>query len=530
MMKKLSLFLIVVISISVFQACTRDGKLAMGNKSAAEHQESLALVPSTANSVTTFNMQSLMDKMDFEAVKEMEFYRDMMTRAKEERPEMVYLMEDPSESGIDLSKNIYTFTDLGDEADMVNGTIFSISDETKFVEMIKKGDRSGQLIIEEENGSQVARIGNQTAIAWNDGKAVAVTGQFDFDLTLDGDDDEGTFDKASQKALDLLQNKPANSISSNKQFSKDFKGNHDFFTYQNTSFLTNLIDDRAEMLMSGFDISEEDLKDNYTVSYADFKDGKVEANQEYKFNPKVKELLKAIVKEDVKTSFTDYIPAENLVGVFTGGLNMKGINTLVQEQVGPILDMSMNGVGLTREDIMKAIDGDLFVAGYAVEGSDEPQMLVGLKIGDQSTFDKVMEAGKKNKMLREGDNKTFEVKIPFSKTNYTVTIKGDMLLIGESDMVAKVAKGGFKKAKAKDLNSGTFGMYAQTRALQNIFPNLQLGNEGEIRMTGDLEGSNTSLNFDKDNGNSLKLLMQMINEGYKASEKKEKSSDTEVDF
>jgi hypothetical protein len=282
-----------------------------------------------------------------------------------------------------------------------------------------------------------------------------------------------------------------------------------------------MLNDDSEMLLQGFDITKEDLEDNYTVSYADFKDGKMEARQEFHLNPKVKELMKAIVKEDVNTNFEKFIPADNLMGVMTGGLNMKGINTLVNEQIGAAapLDMMMNGVGITRDDLMKAIDGDLFVAAYSNDSKDAPDMLVGMKIADQKSIDKILEAGKATKMMSSVGDDTYEIKIPFSSTDYKIVIKKDMLFIGQGEIVSTVASGKFKKATGKDLNKGSFGLYADMASMKSMFPNMNIDEAGELRGSGDLDGSVSTMTFDNKNENSLKSLMKIINEFYKSSNK-----------
>jgi hypothetical protein len=520
-MKKLTFLLGLMITVVVFQSCKKNGSSAMSLS--VEEEASLAYIPSSAASVNAVNMQSLMDKMDFESVKDMDFYKNMMGEMKDDRPELVYLMQDPTQSGIDLSSNVYMFSDMENVKDGNGymGTVFNIKDATQFVEMLKKGNKDGDLVIEEKKGLKVIQIGNNAAIAFNDNTGIAVSGTLNMNSFQMDSDDATETSGAADRAVEMFTKKPSEDITSNKEFSKSFTGSHDLFSFQSSNFASKMLNDDSEMLLQGFDITKEDLEDNYTVSYADFKDGKMEARQEFHLNPKVKELMKAIVKEDVNTNFEKFIPADNLMGVMTGGLNMKGINTLVNEQIGAAapLDMMMNGVGITRDDLMKAIDGDLFVAAYSNDSKDAPDMLVGMKIADQKSIDKILEAGKATKMMSSVGDDTYEIKISFSSTDYKIVIKKDMLFIGQGEIVSTVASGKFKKATGKDLNKGSFGLYADMASMKSMFPNMNIDEAGELRGSGDLDGSVSTMTFDNKNENSLKSLMKIINEFYKSSNK-----------
>ncbi|MGB0864005.1 MAG: DUF4836 family protein [Saprospiraceae bacterium] len=517
-MKKLSFFLGLIITVTIFQSCKKDGSSAMSLS--VEDEAALAFIPSTAASVNTVNMKSLMDKMDFEEVKNMEFYQNMMNEAKNDRPELVYLMQDPTQSGIDLSKNVYMFSDMENPKEGgYMGTVFSINDATQFLEMLQKGKQNGELTIEEKSGLKVVQIGSNAAIAFNENTAIAVSGTFNVDNFQIDSDNANEANNAADRAVKMFTEKPSNNIASNKDFNKNFTGNHDFFSFQSSSFVADMVDEDYEMYLNSFDITKEDLKDNYTVSYADFKDGKMEARQEFHLNPKVKELAGAIVKEDVNTNFSKFIPADNLIGVMTGGVNMKGINTLLEEQLGATMsaDMMMNSVGISRDDIMKAIDGDIFVAGYGNGAKDAPDMLVGMKIADQKSMDKILEAAKATRMMSSIGDDTYEIKIPFTSSNYKIVVKKDMMFVGQGDIVSTVASGKFKKADAKDLNKGSFGMYADMASLKSMFPKLNIDEAGEFRASGDLDGSVSTMTFDNKNQNSLKIFMKMVNEFYKSS-------------
>jgi hypothetical protein len=455
----------------------------------------------------------MLDKMDFEEVKKMDFYQKIMEDSEVERPELVYLMENPKESGVNLEKNIYMFSDMdGDDVNnSIAGTVMQLKDVDKFEAMLKNADQEGALSIEKKGKYNLARMGDRGAIVWNDKVAIAGGGGRDSDAL-------------AEKLVDMLTEKPSKSIQKNKDFKRNFKGNHDFFSYQSSSFLSSMANDEMTAILQSFNLKPADLADNYTVTYGDFKDGKLEAKQEYILNPKVKEMLKAIVKDDLKTDFSKYIPADDMVGVITGGLNMRGINQLLEEQgmMSAGADMMLNGVNLSREDIFKAIDGELFVATYMAEGEEIPTILGGLKIGNKEKMNKLIEAGTKFGVLKKTGKNVYKLSAlaaMMSKEleaagDFEFAIKNGMLLFGNEENVQKVNRGNFKRANKKDIGDGSFGFYADMEAINQAFPNIKMDEADEIRMSGDLSGSTSSMTFKDKNENGLKKLMKIINEIY----------------
>ena len=257
-MKRISLLLTFAITLVLFQSCKDKGNSPMS--AGLSNEAALEYIPSDAAMVGSMNMQSLMDKMDFESVKDMDFYKNMMGEMKDDRPELVYLMQDPTQSGIDLSSNVYMFSDMENVKDGNGymGTVFNIKDATQFVEMLKKGNKNGDLVIEEKKGLKVVQIGNNAAIAFNDNTGIAVSGT----LNMNGfqmDDDATETSGAADRAVEMFTKKPSEDITSNKKFSKSFTGSHDLFSFQSSSFASKMLNDDSEMLLQGFDITKEDL-------------------------------------------------------------------------------------------------------------------------------------------------------------------------------------------------------------------------------------------------------------------------------
>jgi hypothetical protein len=104
--------------------------------------DSLTAIPKDAVSVTAINVQSLMQKADFETVKNMDFYKKAIEEAQAKNPAMAEILKDPKKSGIDLSKNFYlvaggSIMGMGGNGSTNGGILLSIADIKTFEAMLQ---------------------------------------------------------------------------------------------------------------------------------------------------------------------------------------------------------------------------------------------------------------------------------------------------------------------------------------------------------------------------------------------------------
>jgi hypothetical protein len=504
-MKKINLILVLLVSILALNSCRDRGNLSMG---AGLNDKTLAYIPEDASTVTAVNLQNIMDKMDFEAVKKMDFYADAKKEMQEKNPQFVYLMEDPQNSGIDLSRNMYMYSDVSEDNLPLMVSVVPLKDKGDFATMLEKAGKEEGIKIEKKDGYSIARMSN-AMVVFNAEIAVFGGGSGQEDLET--------------RLADILKNKPAKSITKNKQFRDNYKGGHDFYSYQSLEAADEMLVGQSEDVLEALGLTKEDLKGNNMVMYGDFKDGKIEAISEMHLNKRVKEVLGAVVKPKVVTDFSKYIPSENLIGAANVALNLKGLNTLANEQLGLAqgADFYLNSaLGMSRNDLMKAFDGDVFVAAYGQNASPNPEMLVGLKISDQKLFDTIISKLKNKKVLKEISKGVYSVQL-MGDMGYRISVNSGVALVGTSTAMAKVAEGNFKpisKSKLEDF-SGSFGMFADMKMLETIYPQMPMSQFENFTASGNLDGSKSTINFKEKNENSLKLLMKFLDEMYKKSEK-----------
>ena len=513
-MKNLWLVVVCAVAMMGLFACN-SGSLG----SAKLGKTAASAVPENSAMVVGINLKSLMDKADMDAVKEMDFYKDMIAEAARQQGEtMAKILENPEQSGIDLNENAYFFMDMeGKDKNGLVGFTFKIADEGDFETLVKESDMDA----EKGNGYQYA-VNNESVVAWD--------GTIGFVGTIA---DRYRDDKEVGKMLGkVFGNK--SSITDNSKAAKALGGNHDVNYYFSSSSIVDMFGD--ELAMSEMFISKEDLKNNQFSGYTDFKKGEIISNGNSELSKGLKSDLKMIFGEGSETDFSEYLPEDNLVMLMTGKLNFAGINQLLKDKgVNGMADMYMNSVGLTTNDIAKAIDGDMAVVMNAIKGNDEPAGVVTLKISDRKALDEILNKAEAIGIFRKDGENSYSVGgIGMGMPSGKLLIK-DKVMIFSNDMayLSKMEKDGLSeserisKSKYKNAN-GVFGMYMD-------YANAVEGFAGMSPMgmnTGGMETMQYSIGWNESSSkiimadqskNSLQVLIEGMNEAY-LKDKEERES------
>ena len=112
-------------------------------KKSVNFDDAAQAIPKNATSVTAMNLPSLMQKADFESVKQMDFYKEAIADADKDNPTVASIMRDPKKSGVDFTKNVYFVQDYnlggldGYGAEMT--ILMSLTDAAAFEAIVKSG-------------------------------------------------------------------------------------------------------------------------------------------------------------------------------------------------------------------------------------------------------------------------------------------------------------------------------------------------------------------------------------------------------
>ena len=362
-------FLLVLSSVS-FLSCKKD-VVPSGTAS---------YIPTTATNVTGFDLKRLMKKADFESIKDMEFYQEIVKDTK--NTAIAAAMKDPSKSGIDLNGRIYISTDVDKDnpENFATHILVPLSNADDFEKLITASDME----FTEQNGLRVfipsSNGDSSAAMIWDDRL-----------LTINFSN-AGKMDVVS-KAEKLFGIAPEQSLAHNQNFAKAANSDHDMVTWISTNTLAK--NPAAKMALSFVDIDADALKDNYVHGYGDFENGKIVGHTDFYFNDKLEdEVLTRFFKEKSESDFSKVLPSEGLSFAMTGALNFRGMDKFLSErpQSKNYADLVLNNMaGFERKELLATLSGDMMVAGYPDTDEKSGNFIAALSIKNNSKAKEMLE-------------------------------------------------------------------------------------------------------------------------------------------
>jgi Domain of unknown function (DUF4836) len=497
-------------------------------KNALNLSDSITAIPKDATSVSAINIQNLMQKADFESVKNMDFYKEMVSEAEQNNPAMSEILKDPKKSGIDLGKNIYIVQDVDF---MSSGTgnssvvLMSIADSKAFEAMLqnaKAGDvqtkdgvkyismkKEGE--VTDENGYKI-NYNNDGLVAWNE------------KIALLGSNTEGdTF-------LKYFKTKPEESVAQNENMKTLMGSSHDMYTF--VSFDKYADDIQAKAAAGAMNIDPKALKGNYITGYSDFEKGQIVSKSDFKINKEITKDWGLLFKNNVKTDFSKYLNGQNLGFVLTLGLDMKGLKEIINAnpQFRMATKMGEGAYNFSIDDLCKALDGDLVITASPTDKEDKWSGMMGFKVSDKPSVQKLLDVLVKEEVILKENENTYrfsEFAENMTKTYVNeskIQFVDDVLFVGDNATVSSLNGKGSVNSDVKDvLNKNIFGLYANFNKLFMFSEDMKDPEFTEMKM---MIGSKTGegvMKMKDANENSLKSLMKTFNKMYlKNKENKDK--------
>ncbi len=350
----------------------------------------LQLVPKNAVFVGNIDFKSVLTKADIDKVKEMQWFKDMQGKMKEEASESpkdkkaMEVFEHPFSSGVNIMSDVYFFGAMYGEAFM-GAMVFDIKDEAQFKESILKVEPKAKIV--EEKGYKAVYDGHKMALAWNStGAIVATVYDYDYQDSLQGFL-KATFDRKKEE-----------SVLSNTYFQEYAKSKKDMSVFMNfnefdklTSALTrdNPFGGMMYSSMSGY------LKGNYVWSNLEFQDDKILFTTVRKTDSDDKEAAKAGDWLDPKGFSEDHINSltqKDIYALFAIAVNSEKVFAYYDKI--PMVSMAKAQMAAAMEmdvkDIEKIFGGEF---SFALVGFDKPAidstevaMLQSLKEEDDSEY------------------------------------------------------------------------------------------------------------------------------------------------
>jgi len=479
--------------------------------------DALTHIPASASMVGRIDIQALMDKSDFEEMKDMAFYRDMVKEAESEKKIVAEMLENPELSGIDLSELMYFFAapTENNSRESFGGVVCKLDDATRFGTLVAAIDGMN---IKEKEGYFLAIGKDDTAIGWTDDLAVIGGGK--------GRDFENNIVK-------IFNTEKDNSIATNPALKKAFAKRHDISVWAGSDALAESVYEDMRLQLSFMGLKKKDLKDNHFNSYIDFEDGFMLADSRYLLSDALDKEFEMLTGKEVTTDFTPYIPAENLNSAMSMALNYEGIYKKLKESgMMGLANISLSGYDLTVEDIAKTFENDLAFVSYNNGKGVVPSALFITEIRDKKRLNQLLAIGEKMGVLSPlsgGEYRILGVGSVFDKMSgkrgtgvVRLLVDGDRMFITDrADILTQVKRGSFARADrvsgkaAVVLKGHTMGMYVDAKGVENIAEELDENYVEDVLFTVNADKSEVIVNMLNKNQNSLKSFVEMLNEQYK---------------
>lgn len=510
MKSKILLFLLFTTAI-IYSACSGGA----GGSAAAD--EMLKSIPNDVSMVTAIDADAILEKADFENVKQMEFYKEMLSETKKYNATLADVLADPAKSGVDLSKNIYVAHNLDPDnpEEVFIGIVASVKDKAALETLV---GASGDLKRSSQDGFELATKGSQS-VAWNGEKVV-------LGMTNSYNDPVVHLQKYFNTTAE-------NTIANDNDLKKAMSGNHDITSWMSSNALANSPTLKNALIMASIDADA--AKNNFIHSYVDFNNGAIESKSDLYLQDALVEDLNLLFKNKVRTDFSGMIPS-NANSVMSVALDLEGIQSVLQKKgVIPMANYGLQAYGLTVDDIASTFGGDILL--YSTPGAKEtPQGTFVTSIRDLQKLDKFIAIAQEFGLFKKLGDNHYNINNTaiisgrgFNGQDAQIVIEDNIIMISaDPDIIAKMQAGGYKGNEAMDaskvklLKSDIFAGFADFDALMQNAPDVKLDlNFKDLKFSTNRKNSEFMMNFKDKNTNSLKQLFESINEIFLAEQKGE---------
>ncbi len=503
-------------------------------KTDVQPEDQLAVhIPENSVFVLSISPERIMEKSDYEQVKEYGVFSDIFKKIQDSIPIFAELLETPRKSGIDFSRNTYFFilNNPKRKRQFIVSLMMPLTDASKFESLVTA---SANVPIQSDATFQyIQPEKGESVIAWNKEKAMI------FGVS------RGRRDQ--QVIADIFNLNEDASLASNAAFAKGFRGDHDLKTFINsTPFVANLPPGYL-LAPSLAGISKEALMGNYSFGSWDFEKGHMDGTFNYVIKSELTKHYSIFFKDELKTDFSQLIPSEGLSAVNTYALNLKGIHQgLVEKGVINMTNAYLKNSNLEFKDVANAFDGDVSMAIYTRNEGEQKEYLGITNVENDKVLDQLLAFGvKTNKLNRinknlyssietQGEENPFNARFYGGITSEFQLLKKGKSLYYSSDkaLIQLIQSGKFKPLSQsnpevqKALMTGVAGFYSD---FQNG-PFKQLMDFKELDYvigSSDREKGTVEVKLFKENENSLKSIIQSMEERYQNKQKR-KNGNSEI--
>ncbi len=355
-------------------------------------------IPQDAGLVMHINGESLTSKLSWDEIKKNSWYEEIYTDTANSAF-IKSILDNPENTGVNVKGDLILFylKDSSNAHVTIEGTI---TDEAKFKKMLTEANKDGKETIKD---GFTYFTSEKASIAYNKEKFVA---------TMDGGNTKSYIDYlpdssvAVNPTIDLAAINTAilalaedKSMAKNDKFSLLLAEKGDAHFWLNAKGFTNGmkgIGGAAAM------VNLDKIYDGaITMGTINFDNGKINIDAKSYAGKEVTELYKKYNGSSVNKEMIQNIPSQNLAGVFIFNFKPEGIKEFLKIlNLDGLATMGLSAYGFTLDDFIKANKGDVLFAVTDIKkdtgmATTLPNILFATSIGEKTSFNKLIDAGKK---------------------------------------------------------------------------------------------------------------------------------------
>ena len=300
-------------------------------------------LPENSALVLKLNSESLFSDSFMDVLSNMDLMKDFVTGDFKD------VITDPSKAGIQRLSDFYVFVSGTDGTNLRIGGIVPLTDSDLFKAFLVKN----KMTPTETDGVNSASKGNQYTIVWDKDKAVFYYSVFGGELL--------------KEASVLLKQNEGTTLNKISTLSDLVKSESHITVWTNNENMMNLYN-AASKMAAGFGAGEvapvlTDMKNSYSLSFVDFKDGEIQTKVLQYLNDSQLKQQKLVTKTNSVASLLKVSGNEKPYAFLSLSMNTEGIFQTIKSY-GALLsqvDAQLGGI-TTIEEISKMLSGDLYVA------------------------------------------------------------------------------------------------------------------------------------------------------------------------
>lgn len=343
-----------------------------------------------------------------------------------------------------------------------------------------------------------------------------------------------------------------NAITANKHFTQLQKDGHDISLWVNyEEITTQYMDKSMKEMMGGLALAGNLTKDAAFAAGFDFEKGSIKGNMQYYTSAELKQILKAISKENTDKDLLDRLPADNLNLLAAWHISPSGTKEMMEKMgILGFVNLALAGYGLDAASILDAFSGDMAftvndftmkketkISDTTVQTGTEndysyntnTNYVYVLKINKKQNFDKLLKLAIDNGILKMTGPDTYAI-AGENMDGPIISVDNQYFIASnKAENITSFLRDDFKKQKrnegAKSVYGHPMGFYFDVQTMvKSIDPAMSPDAEGRIMIAeskklisdvsfnggsfqGDAMEYNLSVNFMNKDENSLLQLM-----------------------